>query len=236
MRQTKEMDEAGIGPESLLGRVRFRTPGSTEPLFQEVFRLGESQARLVGMLPRQAWCEYANRQSILAAVLEPSDRSGEDRLLGYAAFRLPRDEVVLAHLVVSESARRMGIARLLVEQLTLRFADRRGIAARCRRDYEANAMWPHLNFIALAERPGRSREGHPLTFWWKDHGHEDLMSWQGAAPSAVSVAIDMNVFLDLHGRMDTERALATRDLFDHQLEGRVQLLRQPERVPQHSPR
>lgn len=222
------MGEADVDPENPLGPVRFRTPGAADPLFAEVFKLGESQTRFVGMLPHQAWREYADRQTILAAVLEPPDRSSEEQLLGYAAFRLPRDEVVLAHLVVSESARGMGIARLLVEQLTLRFADRRGIAARCRRDFKANAMWPHLNFVALGERPGRSLEGHPLTFWWKDHGHEDLMSWQGATPSEVSVAMDMNVFLDLHGRMATERALSTRELFDQQLEGRIQLLVTPE--------
>jgi predicted transcriptional regulator/GNAT superfamily N-acetyltransferase/predicted nucleic acid-binding protein len=228
MRQTDEVDEGGIDPDNPLWPVRFRTPRAADPLFAEVFKLGESQTRFVGMLPHQAWREYADSQRILAAVIESSDRLNEERLLGYAAFRLPRNEVVLAHLVVSEPARGRGIARLLIEQLTLRFADRRGIAAQCRRDFRSNAMWPHLNFVALGERPGRSIKGHLLTYWWKDHGHEDLMSWQGATPSEVSVAMDMNVFLDLHGRMATERALATRELFDQQLEGRVQLLVTPE--------
>jgi len=182
------------------------------------------------MLTPEAWREYADKQAILVAVAPPNaDADTSPRLLGYAAFRLPRDEVVLAHLVVSRAARHQGIARQLVDELSNRYGDRRGIAARCRRDYPVNKMWPHLGFVALGERPGRSLKGHLLTYWWKDHGHPDLMSWQGSTASSVlSVAMDVNVFLDLHGIDTSARATATRSLFENQLDGRVELLITPE--------
>lgn len=218
--------------DSAVGRraVQFRTPSATDPLFAEAFSLGESQSKFLGMLTPEAWREYADKQTILVATVTPDQAvDAPESLLGYAAFRLPRDEVVLAHLVVQRSARGHGVARQLVEELSRRYPNRRGIAARCRRDYPANKMWPHLGFVALGERPGRSLQGHRLTYWWKDHGHPDLMSWQGSAASSVlSVVMDVNVFLDLHGIDRSARAAATRSLFENQLDGRVDLLVTPE--------
>ena len=88
--------------------------------------------------------------------------------------------------MVARHDRRRGIARLLVDELTYRYGDRRGITVRCRRDFEANKMWLHLGFVALGDRPGRSIEGHPLTTWWRDHGHPDLMTWDGATSCCFS--------------------------------------------------
>jgi predicted nucleic acid-binding protein/GNAT superfamily N-acetyltransferase/predicted transcriptional regulator len=180
------------------------------------------------MLTPQAWAEYADKGYILAATQRPGGGSSEAILLGYAAFRLPRQELVLAHLVIAPQARRRGVARLLVDELTRRYGDRRGITVRCRRDFAANKMWPHLDFVALGDRPGRSLEGHPLTTWWRDHGHPDLLTWDGVSSSVVSVALDLNVFLDLHGAKAGTEAAETRKLFEGPLEGRIQVLVTPE--------
>jgi len=215
---------------SAVEAVRFFTPTSADPLFAQAFELGESQSKFLGMLPREAWREYADKQTILVAV-SAHDHADDTPLsaLGYAAFRLPRNEVALAHLVVDPSARSRGIARQLVEELSRRFNNRRGISAHCRRDYPAHKMWPHLGFVALGERVGRSLQGHRLTYWWKDHGYPDLMSWQGSAASSVlPVVIDVNVFLDLHGIDTSSRATVTRSLFENQLDGRIEPLITPE--------
>src|SRR5699024_2133702 len=101
---------------------------------------------------------YANDGRILAAV-EKAPGTGGARVVGYAAFRLPRQEVALAHLVVTVGARGMGIARRLVDELSTRHSDRRGIRAKCRRDYPASSMWPELGFVAQGDLRGRSTAG-----------------------------------------------------------------------------
>lgn len=204
------------------------SPSSSDPLFQAVFELGESQKSLVGMLPLQAWREYADEGRILAAVEQNPDHPDTPRVVGYAAYRLPRQEVVLAHLVVHPGARGQRIARLLVEHISEKYESRRGILAKCRRDYEASKAWPGLGFIAQGDLPGRGFGGERLTVWWRDHGHPDLMTWPGAPASVTSIVIDTNVFLDLHSETAGEDRIRTRELLTSTLEGRIQLLVTPE--------
>jgi predicted nucleic acid-binding protein/GNAT superfamily N-acetyltransferase len=204
------------------------TPDSADPWFTAAFELGESQKKLVGMLPLEAWREYADDGRILVAVDSSADAPDQEWIVGYAAFRLPRQEVVLAHLVVAPAARGRNIARLLVDELSARYSERRGIRVKCRRDYEASAAWPKLGFIAQGDFPGRGRNGKRVTLWWRDHGHPDLMTWPGAPTSMVSAVIDANVFLDLHSDHAGARKEQTRALLTGSLEGRVQLLVSPE--------
>jgi predicted nucleic acid-binding protein/predicted transcriptional regulator/GNAT superfamily N-acetyltransferase len=200
-------------------------------LLDAVRSLGDANRRWTGFLPSAAWSDYAQRGTILAAVAV-TEQANTAELLGYAAYRLPRDEVVLAHLVVAQNARGNGIARLLVDELCTRYADRRGIRARCRRDWPAHHMWPRLGFIAQHDRPGRSARRDLLTTWWLDHGHPDLLTWTAGPSSGLAVVLDCNVFLDLHGdsveRSHHEIAESTRQLLQETLGGRIQLLVTPE--------
>jgi ribosomal protein S18 acetylase RimI-like enzyme len=191
-------------------------------VFRAVFKLGESQSRYVGMLTPAAWRQYADNGTILAAVGEA------DVLLGYVAFRLPRNDVVVAHLVVAPHAQHRGVARLLVDELSRRYNHRRGLSARCRRDWPANDMWPRLGFVPRGERPGRSLKGHLLTDWWRDHGHHDLLSWDGPRATTVPVICDANVFIDLHGTNAGEAAVQVRYLLKEVLGDRIELLVTPE--------
>lgn len=191
-------------------------------LFRAVFDLGESQSRYVGMLPPTAWRQYAVNGTILAAV------DGADSLLGYAVYRLPRNDVVVAHLVVAPHAQRRGVARVLVDELSWRYAERTGVSARCRRDWPANDSWPRLGFVPRGERPGRSLKGHLLTDWWRDHGHRDLLSWGGPTATTVPLVCDANVFIDLHGDNPGEAAAHVRYLLNEVLGDRVELLVAPE--------
>ena len=197
-------------------------PTTSDALFPVVFQLGESEKEWLGVLPHAAWADYAQAGHLLALLAK---HSGE--LLGYCAFRLPRNDVVIAHLVVAPDARGRGAARLMVDLLSTRYAERRGIKASCRRDYPANAMWPSLGFVPIGERPGRGTEGHLLTTWWRDHGHPNLLTWHGSPSAVTSVVLDANVFIDLHGEVATNTASAVREWLAL-VDDRVQLLATPE--------
>ena len=131
--------------------------------------------------------------------------------MGYVAYRVPRDEVRIAQLVVDPESRGRGIARLLVDELKHTHASRRGIGLRCRRDWDASTAWPKLGFTSLGERPGRSAAGSLLTEWWLDFGHPDLMSWAPGETETAAI-IDANVFLDLHGCVGPDAELTKQML------------------------
>jgi GNAT superfamily N-acetyltransferase/predicted nucleic acid-binding protein len=200
---------------------------AADPLFENVFALGESHKQIVAMLPRLAWQEYADDGRLLAALASVPGASAP-QVVGYAAFRLPRQEVALAHLVVDPEARGRGIARRLVDHLSERYADRRGIRAKCRRDFPASSMWPELGFVAQGDLPGRGAAGVRLTVWWRDHGHPDLMTWSGAPASVTPAVIDANVFIGLHSDRAGAHREHTREILLDALSGRVELLVTPE--------
>lgn len=180
--------------------IVWAEPDRSSPLFKAVRELGDASAKTVGHLPFAAWDDYASRRHILVAINSASD--GDEQMMGYTAYRLPRDEVVVAQLVVHPSHRGKGVARAIVQELSKRYESRRGIRLRCRRDFAVNNLWPQLGFISRGERPGRQKSGSILTEWWRDHGHLDLMSWQGSPPHIIPVLIDSNVFFDLHVEAD----------------------------------
>lgn len=205
-------------------------PGPGDRLFDAARSLGDANRKYVGLLTFEAWRDYAERGNIVV-VVEPG-RDVEDGdlppILGYAAYRTPRNEVVLAHLVVHPNARRRGVARLLVEHLSKTYPERRGIAAKCRADFPANGMWPRLGFVPLGSQPGRGHDRRPLTYWWRDHGHPDLMTWSGPPSSVLPVVMDANVFIDLHGQQPGGDAVRTRQIINEVLESRLELLVTPE--------
>ncbi|MDP3967873.1 MAG: GNAT family N-acetyltransferase [Nocardioides sp.] len=178
--------------------VRLLDPAE-DKLLAKVFHLAERHKRWLGMLPLPAYADYAAKRLILVAV------RGED-LLGYTIFRLPKTRVTLVQLCVEPARRGEGVAQLLVDELSRVHADREGIALRCRRDWPATHAWPRLGFEVRSNAPGRSKEGHLLTAWWRDHGHGDLFSSLAAESARMPVAMDTNVFRDLHEDGRGERA------------------------------
>lgn len=90
------------------------------------------------------------------------------------ALLVPRQEVRLAHLCVAPGWNGHEVAQRLVEEITRRHPDRRGIKLNCRRDYGLNGSWEKLGFVPLRDRPGRGSDRAVLTTWWKDHGLPDL--------------------------------------------------------------
>ncbi|MCV7356002.1 GNAT family N-acetyltransferase [Mycolicibacterium fluoranthenivorans] len=207
--------------------VTFLAPPPETDLLTAARKLGDSQARTLGMLPYAAWDEYAAQGRILCILDNTALNANQDQstqLLGYAAFRTPRGTLALTHLAVSPTARKQGVARKLVNELRHQYPHLRGISARCRRDYPANDVWPRLGFVAQGDRKGRSADGHLLTDWWLDFGHADLLTWQGGTQTTIPVVIDTNIFLALHGRHpDSQVAQAIKGV-----SGRLQMLVTPE--------
>ena len=197
-----------------------------EDLFGAVFELGEAHKKAVGMLPREAWRDYANRGGLIAAV---GGAPSMPDLLGFAAFRVgvTRPEISLAQMVVAPRRRGGRTARQLIEFIANKYPEMRGIRLKCRRDLPAATLWPHLGFVARGDIPGRGSDGAWLTVWWRDHGHPDLLTWSGAPTSTVAVVLDANVFIDLHGQGEDERSLHTRAVLAAN-DDRIQLLVTPE--------
>jgi GNAT superfamily N-acetyltransferase len=186
-RQTTRMEVSGGGKPELGGVVEVQ-PDDRELRVQAI-ALGDRNKRTLGFLPHKAY-EQASAAGTLLAVVE------HGQVMAYALYSLPRQVIRLTHLCVSGDARGRGLAGLLIKAISERHADRFGITLKCRNDYEANSVWPHLGFEKQGEVPGRSRQRYPLSVWWRDHGHPTLFS---AAESLglVRVMLDLNVFADL---------------------------------------
>jgi GNAT superfamily N-acetyltransferase len=186
-RQTTRMEVGGGSSRG--SSVLVEVKPSDHEIRAQAIALGDRNKRTLGFLPHKAY-EQASAAGTLLAVVE------HGRVMAYALYSLPRQVVRLTHLCVSGDARGRGLARLLIKAISERHADRFGITLKCRNDYEANSIWPHLGFEKQGEVPGRSRQRYPLSIWWRDHGHPTLFS---AAESLglVRVMLDMNVFIDL---------------------------------------
>jgi GNAT superfamily N-acetyltransferase len=199
-------------------------------LLNEVIALGDRSRRTLGFLPRPAFAQAAECGTLLAAV-------HDEHVVGYALYLLPRQVVRLTHLCVSEHVRGQGVARLLVDAISERHADRFGITLKCRKDFAANGLWSHLGFELQGEVRGRSRRGLPLSVWWRDHGHPNLFSATESI-GLLRVALDHNVFLDLelsagrHGASESQ-ALAEDWLADQvELVVTTELARELARLPE----
>ena len=177
------------------------SPGS--PHYERVIELGNANSATLGFLPYKAINEAAAEGRVLAFV-----EDGEVK--GYALFgkRVKTGDISLTHLCVGRDQRGQGIARELVEGIVERNPHRAGIRLSCRKDYDADAMWPKLGFQRLGEKPGRSRAGHPLVTWWLPIAALTLFGEPEREDARLLVAIDTNVLLDILGQRDFPASLA----------------------------
>jgi GNAT superfamily N-acetyltransferase len=173
-------------------RVELVVLGRDDERVSQVLALWRTQRQWLGFLPTEGFLERAAKGTLLVAVVGT-------KVVGYVLYDLPGDRVKLIHLCIADQHRGRGIARQLVDEVSMRHRERRGIELRCRRDYPANAAWPDLGFVARQEAPGRSEAGHPLTHWFRDHGHPDLFTLKpGADPDEpLAAALDHNIVIDL---------------------------------------
>lgn len=173
-------------------KVELVTLGRDDERVSQVLALWRTQRQWLGFLPTEGFLERAEKGTLIAAV-------AGTKVVGYVLYDLPRDRVKLIHLCIDDHHRGRGIARQLVDEVSTKHRDRRGIELRCRRDYAANGAWPELGFVAVKEAPGRSAAGLPLTHWFRSHGHPDLFTFEpGVDPDdPLAVALDHNIVIDL---------------------------------------
>lgn len=153
------------------------------------------------MFPKGAFQERAAARQILLAI----NNSGE--CVGYLLYRVARERAIIVHLCVRSDSRRQGVARSLVNTLKSDTKHLRGIGLHCRRDYDANSSWPQYGFVVVASKRGRGADGAELEYWWLDHNHPDLFSFDAStavAEAKLRVVVDANVFYDLHQRNTPE--------------------------------
>lgn len=125
-----------------------------------IHRLGRRASRTVGFLPRGAYEDYLWRRGLLVAI--------DVDVVGYVMFgTTKRDRVRIAQLVVARDQRGAGVARLLVEAMLIDRWHCYGVALRCRADFSATTLWPHMGFEAIERRRGRAGE---LIRWWRRLG------------------------------------------------------------------
>ncbi len=177
--------------------MKIQRIGHTSPLLAKVKSLGARNNRTLGFLPEGAFDEYALKRTILTA----SSDSGE--FLGYLLYRLVTHmaglrHVVIVHVCVAEEHRQTGVAKALLAKLRdLHAGDCDKIRVKCRRDFDANRMWPNLGFVCVAEITGRA--GKPLNVWEYHFRELPLIAlMEGGIPQRrVRAAIDANVFYRL---------------------------------------
>lgn len=178
--------------------------------------LGNASRATLGFLPEGAYRDAAAKGTLLLA------RDGRT-VVGYALYALTQRHVRLVHLCVDEGRRAEGVARLLVESISERHRDFPGILVRCRHDYGLGDMWIALGFTQLSEAPGRTKEGHAIVRWWRDHGHPNLFT-RPADGVLVRASIDLNILRDLVEPLRPEAA-ASHALVDDQFSDRLELVR-----------
>ena len=180
---------------------------AAEATFDAVHALWRADRRWLGFLPTEGFTDRIAKGTLLAAVRGTV-------VVGYVLYDLPRDQIKVIHLCVKEGQRGAGIARSLIDEISARHKERRGIELACRRDYPANDAWPHLGFVARQERRGRSDAGLPLPIWFRDHGHRDLFTFvPGTDPDErLAVVLDQNVVIDLlSGRDEAGESIHLED-------------------------
>lgn len=176
-------------------------------LLQRVQALWRGQSDTLGYLPDGAFDQYARKRTILAAV----DEVGA--LLGYVLFRQSRGgTAAITQLCVEPQVRGRGVARVLFDGMRDRVPHCYEITLWCRRDFDANRLWPRLGFIPVGEKRGRGKGGKRLTKWRYELQELPLLAAMSSrvVTDVVPVVIDANIFFDLdpkaNGR-DESRAL-----------------------------
>ena len=171
--------------------------------YQRVVELGNANSATLGFLPYAVFNQAAAEGRVLACV-----EDGEVK--GYALYarRVRTGDISLTHLCVDQNQRSRGIARELVEAIVERYPNRAGIRLSCRKDYDADAMWPHLGFRRLGEKPGRSRAGLPLVAWSRPIAAFPLFDELEQDDARIVVAVDTNVLIDILEQRDFPASLA----------------------------
>lgn len=162
--------------------------------FDQVVALGNKNKKTLGLMPKGALKQYADRDFILAAIQE-------DKVIGYLLFGITQrnSRIRLIHLCISEASRNSGIATTLLDNLKDRYIDSlRGIILSCREDYaKANKFWKKHGFKPMTRVRSRAKTEHYLKKWWFDFGHHDLFTIANSDSDKAKVLLDTSIIVKL---------------------------------------
>ena len=146
----------------------------------------------IGFLPLEALRDYLDKGLVLGAF------AGDGNLIAYLLYAANRDRFRITQLCVAEDLRGQGLARQLLNALKDSASTQKLMTLSCRNDFPAHDMWPKLEFVPIGEKPGRSREGHPLTLWRLILAADDQLELfrANASESVLDIVIDAQVFFD----------------------------------------
>ena len=173
-----------------------------------VDELMKRDSQTLGFLPRKALQSHFDKEGVLGATTDDS------QLVGYLLYKTYSNYFRITHLCVLEQYRGQGIARRLVNDLRESANTQKIIKLNCRRDFPANEMWPKLGFVALGEKPSRSKEGHLLTIWHLTLAPEDQLQLFQAKTSdeTLDIIIDAQIFFDFY-EPDSDKTTPSKALF-----------------------
>ena len=162
----------------------------TSAWLDAVDELMKLNSKTLGFLPKQALQEFLNKGGALGAI------GNDGQLVGYLLYSSYPNYFRITHLCVAKRYRGKGIAARLVIRLRNEADTQKIIKLNCRRDFPANDMWPKLGFVAIDEKPSRSKEGHRLTIWNLTLAPEDQLQLFQAKTSdeILDVIIDAQIF------------------------------------------
>ena len=134
--------------------------------------------------------DYLRKESVLGA------KAQDGQLIGYLLYGAYPDRFRIAQFCIREDFRNLGIARELLEALKSSRSTQKVIKLSCRSDFPAHHMWHKLGFVPIDEKPGRSKEGRPLTLWRLTLAHDDQLALFRAniSDTVLDVVIDAQIF------------------------------------------
>jgi hypothetical protein len=191
--------------------------GSTQ--FDEVVALWRAHSKTLGFLPLGGFHDAALNRTVIAF-------TEEETVQGYLLYRHSRGQIAITHLCIIPACRGNGIAKLLTGELSTRHPEAAGIGLWCRRDYDANGVWPKVGFSARTYRQGRGKDRGTLVYWFKDHGHNDLFSY--VEPARIEAAVDSSVLFDIIDEDFAPEKEESHSLLADWLQDSVRLLITPE--------
>jgi len=182
-------------------QVTIEAIDDKSPHLQTVKALWRASSKTLGRFPKGAFAERAAHRQILVAL------APQLGCIGYLLYRHSYDRITIVHLCIARSHQGQGVARLLIDQLKQITKEKySGIGLHCRRDYGLEEMWSRLGFVAKYEKTGDSKDGKLLTYWWLDHGHQNLFFnvTVQRLESKLCVVIDAKVFFDICADEDND--------------------------------
>ena len=183
---------ASAAPKAAQERVVSIVPLSLDDL-DTVEALRAQNNEKLGFLPKSVMEDYLGQGCGVGA-------RTVNALVGYALYSLHRHHLRIIHLCIAGHERSAGHARRLVDTVVQRATERRVgvVKLNCRRDYPANAAWPKLGFVPLAEKTAKT-PGKWLVTWCRavpDAAQQDIFSAL-AAEEKVNAVIDAQILFQL---------------------------------------